>query len=189
MAPEPSPAQHPVDVQRALFETLVREHGPRLRLYLQAALRDPWQREEVFQETLLVAWRRLSDFDPQRPFGHWLRGIASRLVLAQRRSDGRRAAHLEPAALEHLEELCAAEPEREGAGLQDELEALRACVAQLPAPLRQAVELRYREDCRGPQLAQRLDKSLEATKKLLQRVRSRLFECLELRLLRGGARP
>lgn len=34
---------------------------------------------------MLVAWRRLDERDLDRPFGPWLRGIASRLVLAHYR--------------------------------------------------------------------------------------------------------
>ena len=33
---------------------------------------------------MLTAWRRLGDYDHTRPFGPWLRGIATRLVLRHR---------------------------------------------------------------------------------------------------------
>ena len=64
---------------RKLFETLVREHADMLTVYLRSALGDTSDVDDLFQETMVVAWRRLDDFDQTRPFGPWLRGIARNL--------------------------------------------------------------------------------------------------------------
>ena len=74
---------------RKLFETLVREHADMLTVYLRASLGNSPDVDDVFQETMIVAWKRLDDFDHTRPFAPWLRGIARNLVLAQRRRRGR----------------------------------------------------------------------------------------------------
>ena len=37
----------------------------------------PGNHVDLFQETMVVAWRRLDDFDHTRPFGPWLRGLPS----------------------------------------------------------------------------------------------------------------
>lgn len=169
-------------LERGLFEALVREHGSRLSLFLSAAVPDPLVREELLQETLLVAWRRLVDFDPERNFGAWLRGIATRLVLARRRADGRRGPTLDPAVLEQLDQLCEAPEGRAGDWGAVEVEALRVCLARLGDRERELVERRYSEGRRGADLAAALGRSVEGTRKALQRVRARLHECVSGRL-------
>jgi RNA polymerase sigma-70 factor (ECF subfamily) len=61
---------------KTLFETLVREHADMLTVYLRSALGDVSDVYDLFQETMIVAWRRLDDFDHRRSFGAWLRGVA-----------------------------------------------------------------------------------------------------------------
>ena len=58
---------------KKLFETLVREHADMLTVYLRAALGDVPEVDDLFQETMIVAWRRLDDFDQTRSFAAWLR--------------------------------------------------------------------------------------------------------------------
>ena len=57
-----------------VFAILVREHADRLLAYLRATV-PASSVDDLFQETVLVAWRRLPDYDRARPFGAWLRGI------------------------------------------------------------------------------------------------------------------
>jgi len=86
---------------KKLFETLVREHADMLTIYLTSALGDVPDVDDLFQETMVVAWRRLDDFDHTRPFGAWLRGIARNLLLAHRREQSRR--RCTPVILDQLE--------------------------------------------------------------------------------------
>ncbi len=71
---------------RELFEILMREQSQSLLAYIRSAVRDPGLVDDIWQETMIVAWRRLDDFDRSRPFGPWLRGIAARTVLAKLRN-------------------------------------------------------------------------------------------------------
>src|SRR5690606_41079446 len=70
---------------KGVFEILVREHAGMLRVYLHSAVYDEAAVDDLFQETMLTAWRLIDRFDSSRPFGPWLRGIAGKLVLAWRR--------------------------------------------------------------------------------------------------------
>ena len=53
-----------------------------LTVFLRSRVNDEAAVDDLFQETMLVAWKRLDDCDLSRPFGPWLRGIAHRLVMA-----------------------------------------------------------------------------------------------------------
>ncbi|MBX3414810.1 MAG: sigma-70 family RNA polymerase sigma factor [Pirellulales bacterium] len=165
-----------------LFEILVREHADMLTVYLRCVVRDPAQIDDLFQETMMTAWRNLEKFDRERPFGPWLRGIAAKLVLAQRRREARRPLLCDELVLAHLEARHASLAQMPGDTLDQKLEMLRDCLEHLPVLYRDAVELRYREGLRGPRLAARLEISIEALKKRLQRGRARLLDCLERKM-------
>ena len=55
--------------------------------YLRAAVRNQSAVEDLFQETMLVAWRRLNEYDRSYPFGPWVRGIAAKLIMAHFRKN------------------------------------------------------------------------------------------------------
>ena len=47
-----------------------------LTVFLRSRVNDEAAVDDLFQETMLVAWKRLDECDLSRPFGPWLRGIA-----------------------------------------------------------------------------------------------------------------
>ena len=169
-----------------LFEILVREHADMLTVYLRAAVRDPAAVDDLFQETLIVAWRTLERFDRERPFAPWLRGIAGRLVMAYRRKSAIAPVVCDASMLEHFEHRLSALSHKSGDTLDEKLDCLRDCLEKLPGEYREAVRLRYLEDVPSETLAQRLNLSLEALKKRLQRGRARLLDCLTRKLAGDG---
>jgi RNA polymerase sigma-70 factor (ECF subfamily) len=171
-----------------LFEILVREHAENLRIFLRSAVRDRAAADDLFQETLLTAWRNLDRFDKSRPFGPWLRGIAAKLVLAHRRKSARAFVLCDPSLLEHLDRRCEALQKQTGDTLDDKLAGLRDCIERIPEHYRRAVQLRYSENLRGQSLADRLEISIENVKKRLQRGREKILECLETKLAAMEAR-
>ena len=72
-----------------LFEILVRENSRMLSVFLRAAGCSDNLMDDVWQETMIVAWEKLDTFDRSRPFGPWLRGIATRVLLANQRTSRR----------------------------------------------------------------------------------------------------
>lgn len=170
---------------RDVFEILMREHSDMLTIFLRAAVRDPHIADDLFQETMLVAWKNLDRFDRSRPFGPWLRGIAGKLVLAHRRGAFRNGLEINPDVLNQLEERVAHLARRPGDTLDDKIDDLRECLDRLPEHYRLTVRLRYAEGFKGEELARKLETSLENVKKRLQRGREKLFECLSEKLARA----
>lgn len=167
---------------KGLFEILVREHAEMLTVYLRCVVRDPVAVDDLFQETMLTAWKTLDRFDRSRPFGPWLRGIAGKLVLAHRRRMAKNFLLCDEQVLEHLETRHAALGRMPGDTLEDKLDGLRKCLETLPPRYREAVHLRYTEGLQGSGLAERLAISGEALKKRLQRGRARLLDCLQRKM-------
>lgn len=167
-----------------VFEILIREHADLLMAFIRATIRDAALADDIFQETLLTAWRRLPDYDKSRPFGPWLRGIAGNVILSSHRQSQRDTVFCDAELLDHLNHRCewiAKSPQADT--LDEKLDALRECVQSLPDPYRHAIETRLRaEDESSESVAAQLGIGLETLKKRLQRARVRLLECLRRKL-------
>jgi RNA polymerase sigma-70 factor (ECF subfamily) len=174
---------------RNVFEILIRENADMLVAYLRSVVRDAAVVDDLFQEALLIAWRRLEDYDRARPFGAWLRGIASRLVLAQRRKRAAGVIFCDEQTLEYLDQRLQQVSLQKGDTLDEKLASLQECLDKLPEPYREAVRLRYQEELSPAELSQQLRISWDAQKKRLQRARSLLLGCLERKLSLGGQTP
>jgi len=167
---------------RELFEVLVRDHADALMASIRAGIGRA-HADDVFQETVLVAWRRLADYDRTRPFGPWLRGIA-RLVALDLMSRQRRMQVADPATFDAIERNVAAfERVRiEGAGpamsFRERLAALDDCLSRLPAMYAEVVQAAYRDDRQLADIARATNDNEEAVKKRLQRARALLAHCL-----------
>lgn len=169
----------PTPSARDIFEILAREHADMLMSFLRSLVWRDEVAEDLFQETMLVAWRRLAEYDKSLPFGPWLRGIAAKLVLAQRRTAARAFLSCEPQVLEALEthyrdfELQPADSYRQ------RLDRLSACLEKLPPLLRHAVDLVYARGLNLRALAAAVNSTEEAAKKRVQRARALLAQCLQ----------
>lgn len=166
-----------------LFEILVREHEAKLRAYLTALVRDPASVDDLVQESFLVAWRRLESYDRTLPFGPWLRGIGRRLSMAHHRSRANaKLAFVGDEIALHLEGLFAALEQSSGDTMQEKLTSLRICYAKLPEHQQRVLTLHYEEQLDCNAISGRTGRTREAVKKLLQRSRAWLGDCIAQRL-------
>jgi len=165
---------------KRVFEILVREHADMLTAFLRSLIVDSASVDDLFQETMLVAWRRLGDYDSERPFGPWLRGIAGTLVMEHRRKRARAASHVmncEPEVLEALERQFDGVSRMAGDSFRDRSARILDCLSRLPSSMRDVVELAYSRGMLLRQIAESLQAGEEAVKKRLQRARDLLAEC------------
>ena len=166
----------------ALFEILVREHSAMLTMYLKAAGCDDNLVDEVWQESMVVAWRKLDTFDRKLPFGPWLRGIAARTLLSRARSLHRIKLIGDHNELAYLSDRLEQVAQLRGDTLDDKLDALRDCIGLLPQADRECIELRFREELKPAAISEKIGVSLETAKKRLLRAKARLKKCIEGKL-------
>ncbi len=181
MADDLTPRQPPagqVD-PLALFEILVRENADSLTAFLRAAVDDGAAADDLFQDTVLVAWRKVGEYDRARPFGAWLRGIARRLVLEHYRKSAREVTLSDERLLDHLDRRMAEVDRQPGDTLDEKIAALKDCIDRLPPLYREPLEHHYRHDRTAEWIADRLATTKDAVQKQLQRARVQLAECLE----------
>ena len=164
------------DAER-IFEVLLRQNAGPLTAFIRSILGASPLVDDVFQETALVAWRRFDDFDPSRPFGPWLRGIAARTALAACRKAGRerpvgddllQALEVRVGRLERME------IEDHGAWARE----LEDCIRRLPENYRDCIECEARGARSVKEIAHAVDLGIEVVKKRLQRGRRHLADCL-----------
>jgi RNA polymerase sigma-70 factor (ECF subfamily) len=163
----------------ALFEILVRENADSLTAFLRASIDDGAAVDDLFQETMLIAWRKIGEYDRTRPFGAWLRGIAKRLVLAHYRKGAREVALSGERVLEYLDQRMAQVDRQPGDTLDERVAALRDCIEHLAPMYREPIELHYRHRRTTEWIADHLATTRDAVQKRLQRARVQLAECLE----------
>lgn len=153
-----------------------------LTTYLRAAGCDDTLLDDVWQETMIVAWRKLDEFDRSKPFGPWLRGIAARTLLAIRRSTSKVVLIDDLESLDYLNQRLERIKQLDGDTLDEKLDALRDCVSNLSITDRECIELRFREDLMPAAMSQRIGIALETVKKRLVRAKQQLHACLERKL-------
>lgn len=164
---------------RDLFEILVREHAQMLSVFISASVRDGATVDDIWQESMLVAWNRLPDFDRNRPFGPWLRGIAAKVILSRKRADARWILLDSESQLDRLESKFIGLQRLQGDTFDEKLDALRECLKHLEKGQQECLELRYRHDLKPTELSKRLGLALENVKKRLFRAKRQLLSCLE----------
>ena len=175
---------------RELFVEQVREHHAGLRGFVRALGVDPLWVDDVAQEAFIVAYNRLDEYDHERDFGAWLRGIARNRVINERRKNARRKRILSDNLTDVLVSTSsvAEEEEREiGDNGLARMKALKECIATLPEKSLQMMRSRYEDDLSARDIAERYGMKPPAVRKALERVRASLRKCMEDRLGLAGA--
>jgi len=126
------------------------------------------------QEVSIVAWRKFSTLDNRDAFGAWACMIARYELLMARRRYARDRLVLS----EDLVELMADEGAQEMSIRHQQLNALDACLAELPSERREIALAAYNADTSIRRLATELNRSEASLYQLLYRIRKQLYTCM-----------
>jgi RNA polymerase sigma-70 factor (ECF subfamily) len=159
------------------FVRQLTENQNRLYGYVFSLLGDHSRAADVVQETNLVLWRKIDEFDSDKPFLPWAFAIARFQVLAHLR-DQKRDRLLFDA---ELVEVLADEAERQAGRLELTREALRDCLQQLAPGNRDLIESRYIKANPVADIAKSTGRKLSAVKMALMRSRRQLALCVRER--------
>jgi RNA polymerase sigma factor CnrH len=163
------------DAARERLERFARGESESLHALFRRALGNGEAALDLVQETLLEAWRKLSLYDPGRPFRNWIFRIGQnrlRNLLRRRRVERKGLRALEARA----EEAAAMDDAGRRAQESEEREAIEAAIAGLPVAERLCVILRYQEDLPCGEIGEILGMSANAVSIHLHRARLRLRE-------------
>lgn len=169
--------------EREAYRELVLAHQLMLLSYAAHHLGDRALVDEVVQETFITAYGQLDRFRPDGDFAAWLRTLCRYAILTALKREVRERRHrdrfrqeidrlLATARLDALDETAPAEP----------LQALRACLGELPEPAAELVRRRYGAGESAVSIAAQQGRTATAVTTALHRLRQALRRCIEQRL-------
>jgi RNA polymerase sigma-70 factor (ECF subfamily) len=129
--------------------------------------------EDLAQEAFIRAYERLDRFDPDRPFGPWMRRVAANHCLNRLSA--------QPVADVPLDEERDEDEQSRPESIREEreqAEIVRAAILALPANYRAVIELRHFQDMSYDEIASALSIPLSDVKSHLFRARKLLAEKL-----------
>jgi RNA polymerase sigma-70 factor, ECF subfamily len=156
------------------FDTLYAALAPELCAYLRAACRDAARADDLVQDTFLRLHRARATYQPGLPVRPWVRGIARRVHLMDRRAAWRRGRREEAAAWD-IHPPSGADLRHDG-----ERSSLERALADVPAEARRPFLLHHLFGFSFAEIAVRLGIRPGAAKVRSSRAR------LRLRALLGG---
>jgi RNA polymerase sigma-70 factor (ECF subfamily) len=173
--------------QNKSFNRLFFAHQRQIYGYILTLVPHRADADEVFQDTSVILWDKLAEYDEGREFLPWACGVAFN-VVRNWRSKQRRDRHVFSDAF--VEKLSDARIEAAGV-LDARRAALAGCIDKLEERDRDLIDLCYTQQA-GRQgvraAAERFSITESAVYKSLNRVRRALFGCINRALGEEGAR-
>ncbi len=165
-----------------IFEVLAKQHEQMLMAYLLSLVADHKLAEDVAQQTLLIAYRKIDTLKDPQAFPAWLRGIARLEALSAIRRQGRELP-VEPNALQQMDEAYRRFEEEQPANTWEErFNLVEDCYRHLPDTLQTVCRLHYFEDRKAWEIAQSLTLNLNAVLKRLERARVAIKDCVQAKI-------
>ncbi len=169
----------------AEFEARVRPHMSRVYRYCVGLTGDRDLAADVFQDTLVAAWRRFDSYEGRAELGAWLCGIARNQFIDVRRTETRRRG-LFDRVVDAWQQLLGADAREADAPLRlaiehEEVDTLLACLQELPEEFRSAVLLCDVESLSYEEASTALGVPVGTVKSRHARGRAKLRAALEAR--------
>jgi RNA polymerase sigma-70 factor (ECF subfamily) len=161
-----------------LFDILVRQHAEMLNAFIHTFAFEKSTVDDVFQETIITAWKRIDEFDRSRPFGPWLRGIARNHILSSARKNRRYRTHLTELMQQRIALQFDKVDQTAGDSFSQRISELHDCIARLKEDAHEAIDLVYVRGLDAAAAAKALGTTDETFRKRLYRARLALAECL-----------
>lgn len=162
--------------QRELYAELVRRYQGDVWKVMAAMLSGFHRTEDLVQQVFIKAFVALDSFDTQREFGPWIRTMARNEVKMEFRRIEREGRRLDIYQEQVLVEMADQSAEDIRAEME---EKLAGCIAKLGEPMADAIRRRYVDGEEFAQIGERLSRSADAVRVMLNRARALLRECME----------
>ncbi|MBN1669925.1 MAG: sigma-70 family RNA polymerase sigma factor [Kiritimatiellae bacterium] len=164
----------------AAFEQIVDQTQSQVRAFVAGmGMRSDYV-DDMAQEVYLEFYRNMAKMPPEAEPLAWLKGMARRMCL----NHFRRQKRIEQRRLATVAELLARTETawERGQGREDIQQVLHACLAALSEGNRRMVKLRYEQGLTSQAIGRALQRSAEAVRIGLLRVRAALKDCIVQRM-------
>ena len=159
------------------YGLVIQEHQVSVYNVCLRILGNQQEAEDLTQEAFLRAYRNISHYDPNRPFGPWMRTLAANLCYNHLQK-----ARLQRVPLEDERDQLADQPKKNPEALLElsqEHQQLYIAIWQLPNNQRIALELRHFQGLTYQEMAQTMGLPLNTVRSHLYRARRKLAELLK----------
>jgi len=165
-----------------IFEVLAKQHESMLVAYLLSLVGDHALAEDLAQQSFLIAYRKIHTLKDPAAFPAWLRGIARLEAFAALRRRGREFP-VEPAVVQQMDEAYRQLEEQYPTETWEErFHLVEECFTELPDALQTVCRLHYFENRKAWQIAEVMTLNLNTVLKRLERSRTAIRDCVELRM-------
>lgn len=148
--------------------------------FISSSISDFHATEDIIQNVAIAAHRKHETFDPQQStYLNWVLGIARHEIQLWRRSQKRDRMILSQDTIAQLAQTESA-IQRD---LSHEQIALRQCLDRLEKRSRKLIDMRYVDDLKPADIADRLGTSSGSVRVALHRIRQVLRDCMTRRLV------
>jgi len=158
------------------------ENQNRIYGYVYSLLGDHSRASDVVQEVNLVLWRKVDEYQSDRPFLPWAFAFARFQVLAHLRDHKRDRLLLDAELAESL----SGDFEQASTQVDSIRVALRVCMQELTPSNRKLIEHRYFNAMPVADVAMSAGRSAGAIKVALLRIRQQLADCVQKRIAMEG---
>ncbi|MDU0355300.1 RNA polymerase sigma factor [Paraglaciecola aquimarina] len=162
------------------FEYLVRQYQAHIRKAIAVRLHNPVEADDLAQETFLIAFSKIHQFDCNSLFLPWLRGIAGNLLKNYWRKHKEKLV----GGLIELEQLVDETVEEVLTGVDEKFMAdcLAQCMQLLSADDNQILRRYYHQNYSIKQLTELCNSKHSTMTMRLHRLRERLKQCINRKL-------
>jgi RNA polymerase sigma-70 factor (ECF subfamily) len=165
------------DRDELLVRLLLRHQDDLLR-YIFCLLPNREDAKDVLQEASIAIYRKFAAYDDQKPFLAWAFGFAYLEVLKHRERKSRENRIFS----DELVNMLACERASRQESLDARLQFLDTCLEELPPADRELIQHRYVLNCPMDVLLARFKTSRRTLFRNLDRIRRRLFTCINRKL-------
>lgn len=177
---EPS-GVNPQDPRAGEFTALLPTCQRSIFLCAMSVLGNVADAEEAVQESQLLMWKKFRQFQPGTNFVGWACQIARYQALKLRAERGRKPLLF---GNEFLTMLAISSDEESLSRLERRRTAITECIEKLRAADKELIIRRYGHGVSTRDVAEALHRSVQGTRRSLQRIRAALAECVRRRLMR-----
>jgi RNA polymerase sigma-70 factor (ECF subfamily) len=181
MAPGPEKTSSERNAAQQQFLSLFLQSEREIFRYVAVLVPNLADAEDIVQQTALALWEKFDDYDPSRPFTPW----ACRFALNKARQWIERRQRWQKLLENGLAEELHQRREALRPEIDRRLACLESCLRKLPEAHRIAVEAYYFRRLSVEAVARETRRTVDASYKLLQRIRESLRQCIETTARQG----
>lgn len=159
---------------------MVSRHQSGIYAYILPIMPDRFAAQDVLQETVLLMWKKLDDFEKGTNFAAW----AYRVAYWQTKAHLKKVKRAGLTAFDpEIMDLLSVSAEESLDGFDERHNALRVCIERLPTGDVAILQAHYQRNESAAVIAGRLGRTRDAIKQVLMRIRKQLRRCIERRLV------